>query len=298
MDGLGLLPGLNDIDYFGIGMGAELSASSSQTAENQSPGGLSIKLEPRGETRDFLVKDGAGLLHFRRSAALSPESVVASDQTKIRTVVPKEKDEQQAKQLDDDYPATPGAPSSSSLSTTPTFAGPLESYLACLQSHEKLALSLFRDDGDREQEAGSSDRDSIDISKRIVPGVYKPPHRSPSPLSAAPGSRSSRFGHLMERYPASEDLHELLGDQLGEIVSKSGHLDRTKAPGPEPEAAQPSEDAPSAPAQSIPLTTSPTAGSVALIAGVLDGPIEVGHDRHSQDSAISDMEADELHHLL
>ncbi|GKT64216.1 hypothetical protein ColTof4_06589 [Colletotrichum tofieldiae] len=287
MDGPGFLPGLDDIDYFGIGLGAELSASGSQSAANQSPGGSSIRF-----------KDDAGLLRFRRSFAPSPESVVAGDETKVGNVALKEEGEQRVTQPDDDYPATPGASSSSSLSTTPTFAGPLESYLACPQSHEKQALSLFRDDDDREQETGSSDRDSVVISKRTVPGVYRPPHRSPSPSSAAAGTKRARFGHLMERYLASEDLHEVFGDQLGEISSKHGHRDRAEVTGPGSEAAQPSGDGPSAPDQSMPLSTSPRADSVAPIAGVPDGPIEVGNDRHSQDSGISDMEADELHHLV
>ncbi|KAK1971096.1 hypothetical protein LY78DRAFT_699586 [Colletotrichum sublineola] len=244
----GLLSDLEGIDYFVIGIGAELAAPSSQGARSQSPGGLSINLGSREETRDLLHKGN---------------SVVGGDEATFRGVVLEEKDAQQVAQSDDKYLATPLASTSSSLSTTPTLAGPLESYLACPQSHEKQALSLSRDD-DGEQG----------------------------------GPRDSRFGHLMERYLASEEDREFLEDYSGHMPSKDGNNDTAKAPILESETVPPSEDGPFASNSSMPLTTEPSIDSVAPIAGVLDGPIEVGYDRQSPDSGISDMQADELHHLL
>ncbi|GKT42878.1 uncharacterized protein ColSpa_03059 [Colletotrichum spaethianum] len=298
----GCLPGLDDINYFGIGTGAELAASSYQSARSQSPGDSSINLELRGEIREFLYRrpsiQDPRLLRFRHSGAPSPESLLAGDETAVGNAVQQEEDAQQVTQPSDDYPATPEASSSSSLRTITTFAGPLKSYLACPQTHEKRALSLFRDDDDGEQGPGSSDRDSVVVSKRRVPSLYRPPNRDCSPLNAAVSAKSSRFGHMMERYLASEDIHEDLGDQSGEMASKDGYEDSPEVPSHNSEAAQPSGDAPSAPGPSIPLSISQTADVIAPIAGILDGPIEVGDDRHSADSAISDMEADELHHLL
>ncbi|KAK2018540.1 hypothetical protein LZ32DRAFT_653860 [Colletotrichum eremochloae] len=277
----GLLSDLEDIDYFVIGIGAELAAPSSQGARSESPGGLSISLGSREETRDLLHKGN---------------SVVGGDEATFRGVVLEEKDAQQVAQSDDEYLATPLASTSSSLSTTPTLAGPLESYLACPQSHEKQALSLSRDD-DGEQ-GGSSEHDSLIMSNKRVPGVYRPPSRCPSHTSTVAGPRDSRFGHLMERYLASEEDREFLEDYSGHMPSKDGNNDTAKAPILESETVPPSGDGPFASNSSMPLTTEPSIDSVAPIAGVLDGPIEVGHDRQSPDSGISDMEADELHHLL
>ncbi|EFQ33615.1 uncharacterized protein GLRG_08544 [Colletotrichum graminicola M1.001] len=274
IDNPGLWLGLEDIDYFGIGIGAELAAPNSQRARSQSPGGLSISLEPSGKTGDFLYKGDADLLRFRRSTATSLYSVIAGDEAPFKDVVPEEKDVRQVEQPDNKYPATPVASSSTSLSTTPTFTGPLESYLTCPQSHEKRALSLSRDD-DREQSSIPSDTGSLVM-----------------------GPGDSRLGYLMERYLASEEDGEFLEDRLGHMRSEQGNDDTPNTPRLEPETDPPSGDAPFVLNPSIAPTTGPSTGNVNPIAGMLGDPIEVGHDRQSPDSGIFDMEADELHHLL
>ncbi|KAK1569861.1 uncharacterized protein LY79DRAFT_527936 [Colletotrichum navitas] len=274
IDNPGLWLGLEDIDYFGIGIGAELAAPSAQSARSQSPGSLSISLEPRGKTRDFLYNCNADLLHFRRSSDPSLCSVIAGDEAPFKDVVLEEKDARQVEQPDNKYPATPVASSSTSLSTTPTFAGPLESYLTCPQPHEKRALSLFCDD-DWEQPSIPSDPGSLIMSPR-----------------------DSRLGYLMERYLASEEDGEFLEDRLGHMRSEQGNDDTANIPRLEPETAPPSGNGSFASNPSIALTTGPSTSDITPIAGIQGGPIEVGHDRQSPDSGIFDMEADELHHLL
>ncbi|KAK1995565.1 hypothetical protein LX36DRAFT_682965 [Colletotrichum falcatum] len=270
-----VLHDLENIEYFGIGIGAALAAPSSQGARSQSPGGSSISLEPSGETRHFLYKDNTNSLQLRRLSTPSPDSLVTGDETTFRGVILEEEDARQVAQPDDEYPATPVASSSSSLSTTPTFAGPLESYLACPQSHEERALSRPRDDG-QEQPTSSSD---------------------PGSLVMSPGD--SRLGYLMSRYLASEEDGEFLEGHLGHMCSKDGNDETPKTPSMGFETAQSSGDAPFGPDASIALTTSSSIGNVAPVnTGVLDGPIEAGSDHQNPDSGISDIEADELHHLL
>ncbi|KAK2046235.1 hypothetical protein LZ31DRAFT_614699, partial [Colletotrichum somersetense] len=292
-----LFPDFEDIDYFGIGIGAEFAVPSSQGVGSQSPGGLSISLEPRDKTGDFLNKGNTNSLQFRRSRASSLCSVVADEEAPFRDVAVEENDAQQVAQPDDEYPATPVASSSSSLSTTPTYAGPLESYLACPQSQEKQALCLSRDD-DGEQPAGSSDPGSLILSKRSVPGVYRPPSQRPSHFSAVAGTTDSRLGHMMERYLASEEHGEILEGDLEHMRSGDENSSTRMVPRLESDIAPPSGEVPFGSNPSVPLRTGPSTSSVAPMAGVPDGPIEVGYDGQSPDSGISDMEAEELHHLL
>ncbi|KAK2027614.1 hypothetical protein LX32DRAFT_729299 [Colletotrichum zoysiae] len=292
-----LFPEFEDIDYFGIGIGAEFAVPSSQGVESQSPGGLSISLEPRDKTGDFLNKGNTNSLQFRRSRASSLCSVVADEEAPFRDVIVEENDARQVAQPDDEYPATPVASSSSSLSTTPTYAGPLESYLACPQSQEKQALCLSRDD-DGEQPAGSSDPGSLIVSKRSVPGVYRPPSQRPSHFSAVAGTTDPRLGHMMERYLASEEDGEFLEGDVEHMRSEDDNGSTRMIPRLESDIAPPSGEVPFGSNASVPLTTGPSTSSVAPMAGVPDGPIEVGHDGQSPDSGISDMEAEELHHLF
>ncbi|CCF41803.1 hypothetical protein CH063_02681 [Colletotrichum higginsianum] len=300
VEGLGFLPGLDSIEYYGIGMGTDLTALDSRTARSQSPGGSSISLGPREEAQELMfksIKDDASLLHHRRSCAPSPEPVVASDDTASKSITLQKKDTQQTAQSDEDYPKTPVVSSSSSLTITQTFAAPLESYLACPQPHEKRALCLLGDEDDREQRASSLENGSVVMGMRSVPGVYRVPARSLSPMDAV---LRSKLGHMMERYLASHDVHDALTDQMEQISSRHGREDSVEIPGPEVEVAQSLGDSLSALDPLMPLATSAAADSVAaaVAAAVPGGPIEVGSDHHDPDSAISDMEADELHQLL
>ncbi|WQF86878.1 hypothetical protein CDEST_11892 [Colletotrichum destructivum] len=301
IEGLGFLPGLDSIEYYGIGMGTDLTALDSRTARSQSPGGSSISLGPREEVQELMfrsTKDDVSLLHHRRSCAPSPEPVVASDDTVSKSITLQKRDTQQTAQSDEDYPKTPVASSSSILTMTQTFAAPLESYLACPQPHEKRALYLLGDDDDREQKADSLENGSVVMGMRSVPGIYRVSARSLSPMDAV--SRS-RLGHMMERYLASDDVHDALtDDQLEQISSRYGREDSVEISGPEVEAAQSLGDSLSALDPLMALATSAAADSVAAApAAMVPGEhIEVGSDHHDPDSAISDMEADELHQLL
>ncbi|TQN69904.1 hypothetical protein CSHISOI_05573, partial [Colletotrichum shisoi] len=296
VEGLGFLPGLDSIEYYGIGMGTDLTALDSRTARSQSPGGSSITLGPREEARELMfkpIKDNVSLLHHRRSCAPSPEPVVASDDTASQSITLQKKDTQQTAQSDENYPKTPVTSSSRSLTMTQTFAAPLESYLACPQPHEKRALCLLGDDDDREQKAGSLENGSVVMGMRSATGIYRVPARSLSPMDAV--SRS-KLGHMMERSLASDAVRDALTDQLEQTSSRYGRKE-SEIPGPEVEAAQSLGDSLSALDPSMPLATGAAADSVAAAAVVPGGPIEVGSDHHDPDSAISDMEADELHQL-
>ncbi|OHF01601.1 hypothetical protein CORC01_03091 [Colletotrichum orchidophilum] len=326
---LGFLPGLDDIEYHGIGTSSEINVVGIWRDGSKSPDGSSISLEPRKEAKDVLRyrssyaatdEDGVLTAHrpkvelskqeFRRSSAPSPESLVDMHENKDGSPNARDDDAGRATRSSSGTPATPEASSSGSLvsETTPQNAGPLESYLACPHSHERRALWLPPDDDDRERDADPSTCGSVVLGKGRVPGVYEQPKRNTSPFGTAQGTKDGKIGQPLTQYLSSIHPHEVLAYQMWELESKSTlqgsnrysclemGMNRSREnvmPASNPsislEAGHKADDVPPAPAVPSPAMSAVPAPQ---------GPIEVGYERHGSDSAISDLDTAELYQLL
>lgn len=241
---------------------------------------------------------------FRRSSAPSPESVVNANGSTASSPHLQQDEIGQATRPRPGTPATPEASSSDSLVTnTPPTGGPLESYLACPQSHERRALWLPPDnDDDRERDATSSNCGSVILGKRRVPGVYEQVERNTSPLGTVGGAEDAKAGQPLTHYLSSVHPHEVLAYQMWELASKDIEQDSCSELGlPRPsENAVPASNSPISPeAGSHKEVDIPAASAVPSPAvSVPQGPIEVGYERRGSDSAISDLETEELYQLL
>lgn len=232
----------------------------------------------------------------RRSCAPSPDSLTVGEKTACRSPIPQVGHAEQVTQKDAGTLATPEASSSYNQPTKPAVAGSLDSYLTCSQPHEQLALCLLHDEEGQEQDGGSQGRDSVVLGKRKFSGVYEPPEGSPSPPIAAAELEGSRIEHSMERCVASADPHENLAYQMQETYPQTDQEEYNQGPSQDLESGQPSRAAVHPSDPSISLTGSLRTDNIDP--GPVEGPIEVGFDRNNSDSAISDMEADELHQHL
>ncbi|KXH33362.1 hypothetical protein CSIM01_03276 [Colletotrichum simmondsii] len=299
----GSYPGLENIEYHGIGMTSEINVLGFCRDGSRSPDGSSISLEPKIEEKSvFRPEIELQKQAFRRSSAPSPESVVDVNGSTARSTHSQHDETVRAARSRPGTPATPEASSSDSLATkTPPTAGPLESYLACPQSHERRALWLPPDNDD-ERDANSSDCGSVILGKRRVPGVYEQIERSTSPFGTTGGADDAKAERPLTHYLSSVHPHEVLAYQMWELASKENERD----PGLELSVPRLSENAvlasnpPISPEASsnreLDIPAAPAVPSPAV--SIPQGPIEVGYERRGSDSAISDLETEELYQLL
>ncbi|KAI3544944.1 hypothetical protein CABS03_09935 [Colletotrichum abscissum] len=301
----GSYPDLENIEYHGIGMSPEVNVVGFCRDGSRSPGGSSISLEPRNE--DCVLIETSPEIElpkqaFRRSSAPSPESVVDVNGSTAKSTHLQHDETVRAARSRPGTPATPEASSSDSLaSKTPPAAGPLESYLACPQSHERRALWLPPDNDDG-HDANSSNCGSVILGKRRVPGVYEQIERGTSPFGTTEGAEDAKAEQPLAQYLSSVHPHEVLAYQMWELASRDNEQD----PGLELSMPRLSENAvltsnsPTSPEVSSHREVDiPAAPAVPLPAVSLpQGPIEVGYERRGSDSAISDLETEELYQLL
>ncbi|KAK1478205.1 hypothetical protein CABS01_03507 [Colletotrichum abscissum] len=299
----GSYPDLENIEYHGIGMSPEVNVVGFCRDGSRSPGGSSISLEPRIEEKSvFRPEIELPKQAFRRSSAPSPESVVDVNGSTAKSTHLQHDETVRAARSRPGTPATPEASSSDSLaSKTPPAAGPLESYLACPQSHERRALWLPPDNDDG-HDANSSNCGSVILGKRRVPGVYEQIERGTSPFGTTEGAEDAKAEQPLAQYLSSVHPHEVLAYQMWELASRDNEQD----PGLELSMPRLSENAvltsnsPTSPEVSSHREVDiPAAPAVPLPAVSLpQGPIEVGYERRGSDSAISDLETEELYQLL
>ncbi|KAK1623259.1 hypothetical protein BDP81DRAFT_137040 [Colletotrichum phormii] len=298
------LPGLDDLEYHGIGMSSEVNVPGFCRDRSSSPDGSSISLEPRIEEENVLRPEiEFPKQAFRRSSAPSPESIVDVNGITPRSLPSQHDEAGRAARSRPGTPQTPEASSSDSLATkTPPTAGPLESYLACPQSHERRALWLPPDDeDDRQGDQSSSNCGSVVLGKRRVPGVYEQVERSTSPFGATQGADDAKADQPLTHYLSSVHPHEVLAYQTWELASK----DKERDPILELDVPGPSENAVPTSNHSLSLEASRKEDDIPAASAVLSpavfipqGPIEVGYERRGSDSAISDLETEELHQLV
>ncbi|KAK1671138.1 hypothetical protein BDP55DRAFT_319925 [Colletotrichum godetiae] len=240
---------------------------------------------------------------FRRSSAPSPESIVDVNGSTPRSLPSQHDEAGRAAHSRPGTPPTPEASRSDSLATkTPPTVGPLESYLACPQSHERRALWLPPDDDeDRERDTKSSSCGSVVLGKRRVPGVYEQAERSTSPFGTTQGADDAKAEQPLTHYLSSVHPHEVLAYQIWKLASK----DKERDPRLELGVPGPSENAVPASNHSLFLEASRKEDDIPAESAVLSpaviipqGPIEVGYERRGSDSAISDLETEELHQLV
>ncbi|KAG7054332.1 WD domain-containing protein [Colletotrichum scovillei] len=299
----GPYPSLENIEYHGIGMSSEVNVLGFCRDGSRSPDGSSISLEPRIEEKSvFSPEVELPKQAFRRSSAPSPESVVGVNGSTARSTHLQHDETVRAARSRPGTPATPEASWSDSLATkTPPTAGPLESYLACPQSHERRALMLPPNNDD-ERDANSSNCGSVILGRRRVPGVYDQIESSTSPFGTTGGAGDAIPEQPLTHYLSSIHPHEVLAYQMWELASKDNERD----PGLELSVPRLSENAvlasnsPISPEVSshreVDIPAAPAVPSPAV--SVPQGPIEVGYERRGSDSAISDLETEELYQLL
>ncbi|KAK1726441.1 uncharacterized protein BDZ83DRAFT_718440 [Colletotrichum acutatum] len=301
----GSFPGLENIEYHGIGMSSEVNVLGFCRDGSRSPDGSSISLEPRIEEKNlFRSEIELPKQAFRRSSAPSPESVVDVNGSTASSTNLQHDETRRVARSRPATPATPEASSSDSLATrTPPIAGPLESYLACPQSHERRALWLPpNNDDDRERDANSSNCGSVTLGKRRVPGVYEQIKRSTSPFGTTGGADDATAEQPLTHYLSSVHPHEVLAYHMWELASKENERDPSFELGVPrlSENAVLASNSPISPeASSHREVDIPAATAVpSPAASVPQGPIEVGYERRGSDSAISDLETEELYQLL
>ncbi|KAK2731733.1 hypothetical protein CKAH01_08889 [Colletotrichum kahawae] len=216
-----------DVDHWGIGVLFEEDASDCGRCGSRSPGRSSISLETKGAVLaspylEIEVKSSP----FRRSGAPSPESP-HSIRSISDDIAGLQKQVGAIEQGDAAMPRTPLANPSSDLSTSPTCAGPMSSYLARPEAHEKRALSLRVDE---DAEDVSDCEGSVLIGLKTLPGVHRARKRSHSPIFGIPRPKSPGMPHALERYlasTASEGRPVEDPDEVIESISQKDLVDHT-----------------------------------------------------------------------
>lgn len=142
-------------------------------------------------------------------------------------------------------PRTPLADPSSDISTSPTCAGPMSSYLTRPEAHEKRALSLRVDD---HAEDVSDCEGSVLMGLKTLPGVHRARKRSHSPIFGIPRPKSPGMPHALERYLAStaSDEGQPVEDPTEVVrpISQKGLVDRLGQPGIEGDSSEPLQTVP------------------------------------------------------
>ncbi|KAF4834404.1 hypothetical protein CGCTS75_v003184 [Colletotrichum tropicale] len=216
-----------DVDHWGIGVLFEEDGSDCRRCGSRSPGRSSISLETKEEVvasprPEIEVKSSP----FRRSGAPSPESP-RSIRSITDDIAGLQKQVGDVENEDAAMPRTPLADPSSDISTSPTCAGPMSSYLTRPEAHEKRALSLRVDD---DAEDVSDCEGSVLIGSKTLPGVHRARKRSHSPMFGIPRPKSPGMPHALERYLAStvSDEGQPVEDptEVAIPISQKGLVDR------------------------------------------------------------------------
>ncbi|KAF5519427.1 hypothetical protein CGCA056_v010157 [Colletotrichum aenigma] len=233
-----------DVDHWGIGVLFEEDGPDCRRCGSRSPGRSSISLE----TKEAVVASPrpeikAKSSPFRRSGAPSPES--RSIRSITDDIAGLQKQVGDVEQEDAAMPRTPLADPSSDISTSPTCAGPMSSYLTRPEAHEKRALSLRVDD---DAEDVSDCEGSVLIGLKTLPGVHRARKRSHSPIFGIPRPKSPGMPHALERYLAStaSDEGQPVEDPTEVVrpISQKGLVDRLGQPGIEGDSSEPLQTVP------------------------------------------------------
>ncbi|KAF9872487.1 hypothetical protein CkaCkLH20_09984 [Colletotrichum karsti] len=320
-----VIPNAEDIERWGIGVVFDEDGPDLSSCGSSPSGDSSINLGPEKVGLTSIEKEsGIPSSPFRRSGAPSPESPVKGTAVSGNLLL-SAKETPEIPQSGGTMPRTPEVESGSSLSTT-TFARPINSYQAYPQVHGKRALVLLDDEDqgdDAEDAAGAEDAGdaeevgpendgSVIVGLRELPRGNRQRRISPSPSSALVGPKSPEMPHTMERYLASTDDRELVEAQI-QVNPKEDAEERLDAVLEEEEevpvvlsrAASPAPALPDATSVGASVDVAEVEGANELVADPAehgfanqDRPISVGSIHSAGDSAVEDLEANDIYQRL